>query len=164
MTLISPLSQFLYPLAIPVSPLRPPKPGHSNSVSPLLRLCTPSINYSWHAGTPELSPMCSNSTFFRQERSRIYPLSVVASYSFDFFFFAVLLLSTATRVIPITPPFSANGFQCPIIPRCRITVPTPSVVFYQLCQPFLYRRLHSIFFVVYPFLHPRVLGYPILIR
>ena len=28
---------------------------------------------------------------------------MVASYSLDFFFFAILLLSTATRVIPITP-------------------------------------------------------------
>ena len=64
MSLISPLSQFL----IPISPLQPPIPGRPISVSHLLRLCTPAINYSWHAGTPELSPMCSNSTFFRRER------------------------------------------------------------------------------------------------
>ena len=88
MTLISPLSQFLHPLAIPVSPLRPPKPGRSNSVSPLLRLCTPSTNYSWHSGTPEPSPMCSKSTFFRRERwahwhAGALKLSPMCSYTPD---------------------------------------------------------------------------------
>ena len=51
-TLISPLFQFLHPPATPVSPLRPPKPGRPISVSPLLRLCAPAINYNLPVSQP----------------------------------------------------------------------------------------------------------------
>ena len=94
----------------------------------------------------------------------IYPFSVVASYSLDFFFFVVHFLSMATRVIPITSlspltDYSALSSYDTAYPFHHLPSYSSGFVTYS----FLVEYLPSSS-VVLPFLHPRFLGYPILFR